>query len=366
MARPKKSEQKSADEHIFRCSRCGREYANAVGKFYKNSNSSLFKANYGFVTICKDCVEDLFTDYCKKLKDQKLATIILCYMLDVPFYHGLYETVAANSDNFNIGLLMRTYNNRQYNNQTFAQTLITNELTKDAIEIRNHQEKKAWEKEELYNMETILEAIGYDPFDGFPSDDRRYLFNEFIKFISSEDIMDDHYKMSQIIQVIINNNQIRKMDLVISTLNPVIDVEPIKNLSEVKQKLVANNDKIAKENEISVKNRSNKDVGKNTLTFLMRDLRMKDFDKAETNYYNQLSSRGTQWAADMSFKALKENAFFDENDYKEMSENQYKLVQSLQQQLDDEKEKNRLLLVENIELKRELEDVKATDENSEE
>ena len=76
-----------------------------------------------------------------------------------------------------------------------------------------------------------------------------------------------------------------------------------------------------------------------------------DIPKAEANYYEQLKSPGTQWAANMSLKAIRENGFFDENDFKDMAEIQYAKIQELQARLDDVEEENRLLLIENDELK---------------
>ena len=86
----------------------------------------------------------------------------------------------------------------------------------------------------------------------------------------------------------------------------------------------------------------------------MRDLREKDFTKAEANYYDQLSSEGTQWAANMSLKAIKENTFFDENDQEEVFETQRQMIQDLNKELDDAKEKYRLAIIENQELKDKL------------
>lgn len=153
-----------------------------------------------------------------------------------------------------------------------------------------------------------------------------------------------------------NNNQIRQIDLQIARLNPMNSAEAIKSLNDIKVKLVSNNDKIAKENEISVKNRSNKDAGRNTLTFLMKDMREKDIAGAEANFYDQLRSPGTQWAADMSVKAIKENAFFDENDMQEIFDTQRELIDKFQKESDDAKEKYRLSLIENQRLKELLED----------
>ena len=88
----------------------------------------------------------------------------------------------------------------------------------------------------------------------------------------------------------------------------------------------------------------------------MRDLREKDFDKAEADYYDQLCSAGTQWAINMSLKAIKENGLFDENDKKEIFEMQIDMIQSLNKEVDDLKEKVRLLTIDNDKLKVKLGD----------
>ena len=125
--------------------------------------------------------------------------------------------------------------------------------------------------------------------------------------------------------------------------NVEIQDDKIKLYSQLKKELVTSNDKIAKENEISVKNRSNKQIGKNTLTGLMREMRNKNLQEIEVNYYNQLKSEASQWAANMSLKAIQENCFFDENDREDIFEMQRKMVTDLQNKLEDEEEKNRLI-----------------------
>ena len=203
-----------------------------------------------------------------------------------------------------------------------------------------------WSQQDIQNMEYAIDIIGYDPFVGYPENDRRFLFNQLAPYLEDDDIADDAYKLSQILQIVDNNKQIRQCDVRIANLDPIRDAESIKTLNSIKKDLVQSNDKIAKENEISVKNRSNKDVGRSTLTYLMRDLRNKNFDKAEADYYDQLRSSGTRWAVDMSITSIIQNGMFDENDKKEIYETQLYLIDKLNQELDECKEKIRLLLLE--------------------
>ena len=208
-----------------------------------------------------------------------------------------------------------------------------------------------WSEQDKQNKQYAIDVVGYDPFEEYPEEGRKFLFNQLFPYLEDDSNADDAYKLSQILQIIKNNYQIDTCDKKMSQLDPLKDSESIKTLSDIKNKLVQSNDKIAKENEISVKNRSNKEAGKSTLTYLMRDLREKDFDKAEADYYDQLRGTGSQWAANMSIKAIKENGIFDENDKKEIYEMQLDLISSLNKEVDELKEKIRILIKENDQLK---------------
>ena len=177
------------------------------------------------------------------------------------------------------------------------------------------------------------------------------MFSELVKYFD-DDIAQDTYKLSQIIQIVNNNNQIRHYDMLISTLSPLTDSKDIATLNGLKSSLVQSNDKIAKENEISVKNRSNKDIGKSTLTYLQKYLRELDFDKAEADYYDQLRSEGTLWGIEMSLRAIQKNAFFDDDDMADIQNIRRELVIELQKQVDELLEEKRKLNVKIQELER--------------
>lgn len=338
----------------YTCSRCGRTFSLSSNRFYKVVYSEEYKANDGYCNICKECINELFEQWARKYKDERVAMIIVCHYLDIPFYHSLYDSIQQNNDQFKVGLYVRQINGIQYRQKSFCTTLSDGELERSAKDLEEAREVK-WTKEESKNKNTAIDVVGYDPFEGYEELDRRFLFNELVKYFD-DDIVDDSYKLSQIIQIVNNNNQIRRCDKIISSMNPIRDVSDIKDLNKVKTELVSSNDKIAKENEISVKNRSNKDVGRSTLSYMMRDLREKGFEDAETNYYDQLRSDNTAWAAGISFKSLKENCFFDENDFNDVMNDQYERIQNLQSDVDDLKEEKRLTLVENSYLKKKLEE----------
>ena len=329
----------------YKCLRCGRSYNSPVKIFYKSQYSDSFIKNDKYVPLCISCVNDMFGTYEKKY-GTKTACIIMCHKLDVPYYYSVYNSVVNKNNIFNMGMYMRILNGKQYMCQDFSQSILNGELNKTKEDFEEAKEIK-WSKQDVQNKTYATEIIGYDPFVGYPEADRRFLFNQLSPYLEDEDIADDAFKLSQILQIVDNNKQIRQCDVKIANLDPIVDANDIKTLNSIKKDLVQSNDKIAKENEISVKNRSNKDVGKSTLTYLMRDLREKNFDKAEADYYDQLKGEGSRWATNISQKALLDHCLFDENDKKEIYEIQLKLIDDLNQELDDKKEQIRLLLIEN-------------------
>lgn len=329
-----------------------------MGHFYKAQWSELYLKNDKYAPICKECINELFKKYSEKYGATN-ACIFLCYMLDIPFYYSLYDSIIKNNNIFSMGLYCRQLNNRQYQYQSFQQTLLQKELNKTDNELLEEKELK-WTNIELKNKQNVIDIVGYDPFEGYPEIDRRFLFNELIKYFD-DDIAEDTYKLSQVIQIVNNNNQIRNYDVLITKLSPIKDANDIKNLNAMKSNLVASNDKIAKENEISVKNRSNKEIGKSTLTYLQKKLREMDFKKAEANYYDQLRSEGTLWGIDMSMKAINQNTFFDENDIQDIKNIKIELINELQNKVDNLMEEKRLLLLKI----QSLENVKLGDNNDE-
>ena len=275
---------------------------------------------------------------------EKDALIAICAVLDLPYIPDIYYNIILKNSEFNLSGYISRLNGQQWSKRSFMTSIVDGSLGTTGEEVEEVKEKR-WRQAEKNNRDEVIDLLGYDPFDGYNNDDRRFLFSDLIKYFD-DDIEDDPYKLSQIIQIVNNNNQIRQYDLLIARLDPKRNAEDIKQLNQIKKDLVLSNDKIAKENEISVKNRSNKDVGRSTLTYLMKDLREKDFKDAEANYYDQLRSDGTLWAVEMSNRAIHQNAMFDENDRQEIFELQRKQIQDLQAKLDDTEEENRLLKVE--------------------
>lgn len=301
--------------------------------------------NDGFTTICVKCVGEMFEEYRLQFQNQKLACMIMCAKLDYPFFQSLYDSVHVRNDNFTFGLYVRQVNCAQYAGKTFASTLASGELQKEVQESIEEFEDD-WPLEDRRTKNEVIKLLGRDPFVGYVSKDRKYLFNEFLQYLDDEELLADQYKISQLIQLLNNNNQINQYDVALSRFDPVRNVEDIRALSSLKKDLVASNEKIAKENGFSVKSRGENRAGKGTLTNLMREMREKNIKGCEANFYDQLQSENTRWAADISAQSLMQNCHFDDNDVNDIIEEQRKLIAKIQTELDHLKEEARVWKVE--------------------
>lgn len=343
---PRKTAKKTVQNDIknYRCVCCGKEVADPMNVFYKLSYSPLHKGNDAYSHICISCIRELFEKYSKKYSTE-FATKYICALLNVPFYRSLYEAINKARDDFSFGYYIRQINARQYQGHTFALTLANNELAVTKAEAEQEADEiaeKRWTVDERRAKTEVIRMMGYDPFDGYHPKDRRVLFSELNNYLNDEELLSDNYKLSQIIQLINNNNQINQYDIAISKLDARTDIAELKTLNNLKKELVANNEKIAKENGISVKSRGEQKTGRGTLTGLMRDMREKNLGEIEANFYDQLQSANTRWAIDISMQSMMDNCAFDENDINDIIEHQRTRMLDLKEENDDLKEEKRI------------------------
>ena len=180
------------DSHEYRCLHCGKTWENPVGHFFKSPWSDNFEKNSRYVPLCKECVSEMFNSYEKKY-GTNYACIFMCYKLDIPYYYSLYDSIIKNNNNFSIGLYLRQINGRQYQYQDFTQSILNGELGKSKDDFEKEKEVK-WSKQDIQNRDYATEVIGYDPFVGYPEEDRRFLFNQLSPYLEDDDVADDAFK----------------------------------------------------------------------------------------------------------------------------------------------------------------------------
>ena len=347
--------------NIIRCPMCGK--TTAESQFYQ-SKSPLYKSNYGRMVFCKDCVRKQYDLYYNSSKDIRSAIYITCLKFDIPFSESDFEGALKELDKKPNAHALKTYitklnslggkNNGLIefdasSGNTYDDS-VNNKINSDSeIDFNKIEQEIEVTDEDKQTKSDVIRLMGYDPFAGYSKFDQKFLYNDFITYLD-EDTLDDNFKLSQIIQLVNNNNQIRKIDLVIARMSSntkalMANQGDVKSLQQTKYQIVQATDKIAKENSISVKNRGDKKAGKSTLTYMMKNLRELNFEDAEQDYYDQNKAYGMKRVADISNKSILEQLQFDENDYVDMIKEQREIIQQLREKIEDIEEENRTLYV---------------------
>ena len=71
-------------------------------------------------------------------------------------------------------------------------------------------------KNDVAVKKEIITMLEYDPFEGYVEADQKFLYNELYSYFNDEEVIEDQFLVSQLIQIANNNNQIRKIDYLIS------------------------------------------------------------------------------------------------------------------------------------------------------
>lgn len=360
MTKGRKVKKEAEKKKCFDCS-----LEKTLDKFFKSNNPN---HQHGVMNLCKECSTPKNTSDLDEFK-RKL------YGLDRPFinevyYNSLEEVQRRNmSESAVYGIYLKNIQmkNSKYEFSTWKETeeiaislehLKSNNVATDKQDIQENiiAEKVEFTSEDEKVKTDCIRLLGYDPFAGYSIIDQKFLYSELVTFLD-EDTLEDQYKISVIIQIVNNNNQIRKIDLMINNLSSDSDSMlknsgDIKNLTSVKKQIVDNNDKLAKENSIALKHRGDKKAGRSTLGYLMKDLRELGFENAEEDYYDMRRAHGMRVTADISNQSILSQLNFDEKDIEDMFKEQRDLLLEVQRQKEEVEEKLRLANITILELKK--------------
>ena len=315
--------------------------------FYLSMPSSLYRG-IGRIPVCKSCMEKILDELYAEYKDERLAVFHLCRKLDIPFDSNFYNGATKGSEN---PWQTFSYYMRQINSFGRKQTTGGFDSGEDIRITQKQKEQKHVTEAQNFlteddktNKYQVIKILGSDPFVGMSEEDQKRLYNDLINYLHDENVVEDQFLLSQIVQVVINNNQIREIDKTLSDLmRNSTDIKAnsgkINALNSMKKDLVSNNNKIAKDNGLN----SGKMGGKSTLTETIQKLTALDFEEAEISFYDQKLNRGMQRASDISHKSVMEFLQIDDADVRDMLLDQRQLLQSYQNENLVKDEKIRIL-----------------------
>jgi hypothetical protein len=121
-----KSTNKPREPILLQCLYCGKPIKNTNTECYKSVKSTVYNAYKNAVPIHKTCVQTLFETWISRYKDEKIALMLVCFVLDKYFDEEKYENFKS-SPNFNIGNYFsqeRMGKDGAYRNNTFINNIL--------------------------------------------------------------------------------------------------------------------------------------------------------------------------------------------------------------------------------------------------
>ena len=345
MPRKKTVERKvTTEKPMYICNRCGQE--KNEDKFFVAKWSKIWNVTNHRAPICKECIDELFSEYSKRYESERIALQMCCHYLDIPYDRALYDGIRENNNFFNVGLYCRQINLRQCQYKSFINSLVDGELFKSDEEAKEEREAK-WSRADKQNMSYSISVCGYDPFDncGMTDADRKYCFNILAGYCDTPGVSEDGHKVQSIISIVQSQLQCRKLDEFINAelLSPHPDEGKIKSWSTTKKQLLDSINKIAQDNNLSSAYNQQAKKGSNTLTYKMKEIAANGIDEIKVNLFDIKTCESMKQIADLSNKSIMEQLTWDENDYTQMIKDQREMILDLQRKCDSLEEENRLL-----------------------
>lgn len=352
------------------CPHCG--VLKKKTEFYVSSDPAV---RIGVAFPCKACAEKIARGYNErsgKYSDVTETTLknALCY-LDKPFLNVLYEASYAEVHDDSLerpktnmwaayikNVQMKQYNTLRWRDSDFFKdghsditqnNNITNEYVSDDV------------ADELdRNRKDVIRLIGYDPFEKELEEDKPLLYAQLIGYLDMSGNNDDMMRMSSAITIVRGYLQLQKLDdMIAKAMNNASktgNAGEIKSYLDAKKNISATISQLAEQSCISLKHNKNSTKGENTWTGKVRIMKEMNLREAEVNIFDAETALGIAQVADISNASILKQINLDENDYVGMLMEQKKMIEDLNKSANEAIEKSRLLLRENIDLKKLLEE----------
>ena len=360
----------------FLCPYCGEK--KSTTDFYTSSDPMI---KTGLTVMCRECAQKIARNYdensdtygdCTRASIQEALE-----RLDKPFIESVWESSITQlngsssqkgpKDLWSVYITNLSRNNkykmlRWRDGDVFStfrnNEAMTNEEIVESEIARSQQIKEEYHK----NRDDVIRLIGYDPFLNEMEKDKPLLYSQLIGFLDTGgDSNDDMMRVSSAISIVRGFLQIEKIDDMIAgfmkdPIKAANNVGTIKSLQDTKQKVNSTVTNLAAESCLSLKNNKNASKGEDSFTGRTKRLKDMNLREMENNAFDIGTADGMRQVADISNASILKQIHLDENDYTEMLGQQRELIVSLQRLADENAEKARILLRENVDLKRYIED----------
>lgn len=221
---------------------------------------------------------------------------------------------------------------------------------------KNQEINEEYEK----NRSDVIRLLGYDPFEKEQEEDKPLLYSQLIGYLDLGGDNEDMMRTSSAITIVRGFLQQAKLDDMIAKAMSSPNVSnksgEIKSYLDSKQKISSTISQLAEQSCLSLKHNKNASKGENTFTGKTKKLKDMDLRSAENNAFDIGTCEGMRQVADISNASIMKQIHLDENDYTEMLGQQREMIVKLQREADENAEKARILLRENVDLKNFIQD----------
>ena len=366
----------TADDNKYLCQFCLKEKKKS--EYYISTDPHVMT---GIVPICKDCIRKIALSWDDNRKEYgactKKSVMEALEYLDRPFLENLWNSSYAEwADDTkerrrttiwdcyikNVGL--KNYNGMRWRDGDIFQTYIEDAKQVAALESGNKEaaqtliDSQEVSNEFEKNRKDVIRLLGYDPFEGEKIEDQPLLYSQLIGYLDLGGDNEDMMRTSSAITIVRGFLQQAKLDdkIAKSMANSNVNAAELKTLLDSKQKISSTISQLAEQSCLSLKHNKNASKGENTFTGIVKKLKEMDLRDAEVNAFDIGTAEGMRQVADISNASIIKQIRLDENDYNEMLIKQREMIAKLQEKADQNEETARILLRENIDLKRFIEE----------
>lgn len=352
------------------CPHCGK--TKKASDFYVSTDPAV---TIGVAFPCKSCSENIARRYNPKTGEYSDVTegslkSALMY-LDKPFVKTLWETaynevhdetLSKPKRNMWASYIKNVTSLKQYRSDRWKDgdfDEIRAEIKQIEQSVDEYMAPDVAEELER-NRRDVVRLVGYDPFEKEQLEDKPLLYAQTVGYLDMSGNNDDAMRTSSVITIVRGFLQIQKLDDMIAqamiNATKTGSSGEIKAYLDAKQKISSTISQLAEQNCISLKHNKNNTKGENTWTGKVRIMKEMNLREAEVNIFDAETATGLAQVADISNASILKQISLDENDYVQMLTEQKKMIEDLNKKANEAIEKARILLRENIDLKKLLEE----------
>ena len=366
----------AADDKKYLCPYCLKE--KKKGEFYVCTDPKVLT---GITSMCKDCVKKIALNWDENRQEYgactKKSVMDALEYIDRPFLENLWNSSYAEWANQDAKLRRTTiwdcyiknvsmvnYRGMRWRDGDIFNTYVEDAKQMAALESGNKEAAQTLldgqevNNEFEKNRKDVIRLLGYDPFEGEKIEDQPLLYSQLIGYLDLGGDNEDMMRTSSAITIVRGFLQQAKIDdkLAKSMANPNVNPAELKTLLDSKQKISSTISQLAEQSCLSLKHNKNSSKGENTFTGIVKKLKDMNLRDAEVNAFDIGTAEGMRQVADISNASIIKQIRLDENDYNDMLIQQRELITKLQEKADKNEETARILLRENLDLKKYIEE----------